>query len=90
MIYVDAFGEVSPCVFTPMSFGNIRTRPVRIIYDEMRRLFPSAGSCFMNRNHALLWRHGGGELPMEREKALGMMKEVKFGPPSVFQRIYHD
>ena len=27
MIYVDAFGEVSPCVFTPMTFGNVRRAP---------------------------------------------------------------
>ena len=37
MIYVDAFGEVSPCVFTPMSFGNVRERSLREIWADMSR-----------------------------------------------------
>ena len=34
MVYVDAFGEVSPCVFTPMSFGNVQTGSLP---DDRRR-----------------------------------------------------
>ena len=29
MVYVDAFGEVSPCVFLPFSFGNVRSGRLR-------------------------------------------------------------
>ena len=32
MVYVDAFGEVSPCVFTPMSFGNVQTDSIPAIF----------------------------------------------------------
>ena len=32
MVYVDACGEVSPCVFTPMTFGNIRDRSLKEIF----------------------------------------------------------
>jgi MoaA/NifB/PqqE/SkfB family radical SAM enzyme len=41
MVYVDAFGEVSPCVFVPMTFGNVGELPVREIVAGMRLHFPS-------------------------------------------------
>ena len=50
MVYVDPFGEVSPCVFIPMSFGNVRERPLADIYEDMRSLFPSEDACFLNKN----------------------------------------
>jgi MoaA/NifB/PqqE/SkfB family radical SAM enzyme len=39
MIYIDAFGEVSPCVFLPLSFGNIMKTNVSAVWKEMSRYF---------------------------------------------------
>ncbi len=47
MIYIDAFGEVSPCVFAPMSFGNVRERPLAEIWSDMRERFAPGSSCFV-------------------------------------------
>ena len=33
--YVSAYGEVSPCDFAPLSFGNIRSEPLRAIWKKM-------------------------------------------------------
>ena len=33
--YVSAYGDVSPCDFTPLSFGNIRSEPLRNIWKKM-------------------------------------------------------
>ena len=33
--YVTAYGEVTPCDFTPLSFGNIRTRSLKRIWQEL-------------------------------------------------------
>jgi MoaA/NifB/PqqE/SkfB family radical SAM enzyme len=33
--YVSAYGEVSPCDFTPLSFGNIRDMPLKQIWETM-------------------------------------------------------
>jgi len=33
--YVSAYGEVAPCDFTPLSFGNIREEPLRAIWKRM-------------------------------------------------------
>ncbi len=54
MVYVDAFGEVSPCVFLPMSFGNVRERPLKDMLLEMRGRFPGESRCFINKNYRLL------------------------------------
>ena len=35
--YVSAYGDVAPCDFTPLSFGNIRTEPLKNIWMRMVR-----------------------------------------------------
>jgi len=35
-LYVNAFGDVCPCDFTPISFGNIREEPLARIWSRMR------------------------------------------------------
>ena len=89
MVYVDAFGEVSPCVFTPMSFGNVRQRNTRDIFTEMRSRFPSDSSCFINKNYALLKKYSGGEKVLTTEASLKMMDEVQFGEMSAFFKLYY-
>ncbi len=89
MIYVDAFGEVSPCVFTPVTFGNVQNRPVQDIYREMRERFPTEGPCFINRNFGLLRKYHRGVTPIGVEDTLNMMQEVRFGPKSGFFQLYY-
>lgn len=86
MVYVDAFGEVSPCVFLPVSFGNIRERPLGDILEDMRCHFPGEDRCFCNKNYRLLRAGGDGSLPLDREQTLAMLGQVRFGPPSEFNR----
>jgi len=35
-MYVTAYGDVTPCDFTPISFGNVRDEPLQTIWDRMR------------------------------------------------------
>lgn len=39
--YVDSLGHVRPCVFLPVSFGNIMREDFSRIYDGMRRAIPA-------------------------------------------------
>jgi MoaA/NifB/PqqE/SkfB family radical SAM enzyme len=90
MVYVDAFGEVSPCVFTPLSFGNVQDKPVKDIFGEMRAHFqPSHEGCFINTNYGLLRKYANGHAMLGKESAIKMMEEVRFGPPSEFGRLYY-
>lgn len=87
MVYIDAFGEVSPCVFTPMTFGNVRDKSVQAVFSEMKEHFPSESCCFINKNYELLKKYYRGQSPLSKEATLEMMKEVRFSPLSEFSRL---
>jgi MoaA/NifB/PqqE/SkfB family radical SAM enzyme len=88
MVYVDACGEVSPCVFTPMSFGNIRGRSLREIFAAMKSRFPSGDLCFINRNFPLLRDAAGGRGFLDPAASLRVMDGAEFGNLSGFFRRY--
>ena len=87
MIYVDAFGEVSPCVFSPLTFGNVRERPLREIFTEMSACFSPSRTCFMNAEYGLFSKYYQGVLPLSRECTRGLLEEVRFGPPPRFHEL---
>jgi MoaA/NifB/PqqE/SkfB family radical SAM enzyme len=90
MVYIDAFGEVSPCVFIPMSFGNVRHQPLPDIFRKMQQHFPLEGECFINKNYRLLQKYYQGQL-IDQEDSLRIIREVKFEPPGkFFQKLYHE
>jgi MoaA/NifB/PqqE/SkfB family radical SAM enzyme len=89
MVYIDAFGGVSPCVFTPMTLGNIRQTPVAEIVRDMMSRFPSEASCFVNRNYKAFQARADGHVLLSREASLKMLEDVAFGPPSEFLEIFN-
>ena len=89
MVYVDPFGEVSPCVFLPCSFGNVRERPLEAILRDLRRRFSSEDRCFVNRNWPLVREASGAGLPLGPEQASAMLGKVSFRPLSAFNQRYY-
>lgn len=89
MVYVDAFGDVSPCVFTPMKFGNIQQESVQDIFTEMKNHFPSENGCFINKNYLLLKKYSSGQTVLNKIDTLKLMEEVRFGPLSRFSQLYY-
>jgi MoaA/NifB/PqqE/SkfB family radical SAM enzyme len=89
MVYVDAFGYVSPCVFTPMTFGNVRETPISQIYHEMRGRFPTENRCFINNNFPLLKRNYRGESPINASATQELMDEVQFGGYAKFFQLQY-
>lgn len=45
--YINAKGDVQPCEFLNISFGNIEIEPFDEIYQKMRRCFQWGGDCFL-------------------------------------------
>jgi MoaA/NifB/PqqE/SkfB family radical SAM enzyme len=86
MVYVDAFGEVSPCVFLPLSFGNVRERPLGEILADMRQHCPGGSRCFINKNYGLFQEYGSASLPFDRERTIAALDRAHFGPPAEFNR----
>jgi MoaA/NifB/PqqE/SkfB family radical SAM enzyme len=87
MVYIDAFGDVSPCVFTPMKFGNVLQEPIEAIFRDMKKHFPSEDGCFMNKNYPLLKKYSTGQPVLDKTTTLKMMQEVKFGPLARFTQL---
>jgi MoaA/NifB/PqqE/SkfB family radical SAM enzyme len=89
MIYIDAFGAVNPCVFSPTTFGNVNETSVKIIFDEMKNHFPSQDCCFVNKNYKLFEKFYKGQLPISKEDTVEMLKEAQFGKLSEFFKLYY-
>ena len=89
MVYIDAFGEVSPCVFTPLSFGNVRTGSLASIVSEMKQRFPPSDTCFINKYYRLLQRYSTGRKTLSKADTLKMLEEVRFGGLSKFNKLYY-
>ena len=87
MVYVDAFGEVGPCVFVPMSFGNVRDAPLADICRDMAEHFKPSDRCFMNENYRLFRGAEGEGLPLSRERSIALLKRARFGPPPEIERL---
>ncbi len=86
MVFIDPFGEVSPCVFIPMTFGNVREKPLRSIYGEMRARFAVRDRCFINSNYTYLRDHDGRKLPIGTKESHSIMDEIRPGHlPRFFQ-----
>ena len=85
---LDAFGEVSPCVFTPMTFGNVREASVKSLFLEMKTCFHSSDSCFINTNFELFRKYAPADQELNKEQALTIMREACFGQLPEFFKIY--
>lgn len=89
MVYIDACGNVSPCVFLPVSFGNVNRKSIADIYSEMRRRFPTENRCLINANYKLLQKHYDGKSPLSEEETLAVMEEIRFAPMSRFFQLHY-
>jgi MoaA/NifB/PqqE/SkfB family radical SAM enzyme len=89
MLYVDACGDVSPCVFLPLSFGNVGRTPIQEIYAGMRRRFPTENRCCVNETHPLLRKHYHGKSPLDERETLAMMEDIRFAPMARFFQLHY-
>jgi radical SAM protein with 4Fe4S-binding SPASM domain len=76
MIYIDADGNIRPCDFTPLIFGNIQEEPIENLWQKMNCMFNKPRDfCFMLENHKLMRQIGNGEYPLPYEKSLEVCKK---------------
>ena len=52
-LFIDAQGNVCPCDFTMLSFGNVNRAPLKASWDKMSTHFPRPGcKCYANESSA--------------------------------------
>jgi MoaA/NifB/PqqE/SkfB family radical SAM enzyme len=57
-IHVTASGNICPCSFTPLSFGNVKKEELSVIWKRMNTVFNTPGAdCFMVKNYKHISKH---------------------------------
>lgn len=57
-IHITASGNICPCSFTPLSFGNAQKEDVSVIWKRLNNTFSRPGNiCFMLQNHNYVSRN---------------------------------
>lgn len=76
LAYIDADGNIRPCDFTPLIFGNIQEEPIENLWQKMNCMFNKPRDfCFMLENHKLVRQIGNGEDPLSYKKSLEVCKK---------------
>lgn len=85
--YVNATGEVQPCEFLNLSFGNVRDEPFVDIYNRMRGYFPTPCTDWLCCTQAqaideLFREHRLTRTPLTPEITLQLMQKLERGKPT--------
>lgn len=76
--YISASGELSPCDFVPMSFGNVKEESIKKLWSEMNNYIgkPKIG-CFAQKVNEEVFKLSEGVLPLKKAKAVVICMENK-------------
>ncbi len=75
-MFIDSQGNVCPCDFTMMSFGNILERSIQSIWEETSRHFNTPGpSCYANLSNDVVFSKQQAQWPMKKELTLEILDE---------------
>lgn len=88
-LFIDPAGEVCPCDFTPMSFGNVSTQSLASIWLRMSAAMAGPRRhCFIQKHHKLIARHAGHSLPCRPEVSAAVCREAGTEPlPDFFALV---
>jgi MoaA/NifB/PqqE/SkfB family radical SAM enzyme len=86
-LFIDASGEVCPCDFTPLSFGNIKVTPLKDIWEQMGEYFPRPRADCLMREISQSIDADVFPLPSEGSKKLipKFMKESPY--PKIYKKL---
>jgi MoaA/NifB/PqqE/SkfB family radical SAM enzyme len=91
--YINAKGDVQPCEFLNISFGNILHEDFDQIYMRMRTQFKTPGTCWLCEQYAndirtIFKREKLKSLPLNKELSMEVYQKWDRGEPTaLYQRI---
>ena len=75
-MFIDSQGNLCPCDFTMLSFGNILERPLREIWEETSRQFCIPGpACYANISNDVIYAKKTAEWPLKKKATLDILNE---------------
>lgn len=89
--YINAKGDVQPCEFLNISYGNIAERPFKAIYEDMQKDFYPPGTCWLCEANArriaeLYAKHELETLPLPAELSKEVIAEWDRGEETEIYR----
>ena len=91
--YINAKGDVQPCEFLNISFGNITEEKFELIYDRMRKVYEVPGTCWLCEKYAsriaeILKSTGQNVLPLSPEHSREIYENLEKGPvPDFYDKV---
>jgi MoaA/NifB/PqqE/SkfB family radical SAM enzyme len=87
--YINAKGDVQPCEFLNISFGNIKEEPFENIYDRMRHEFHIPGDKWLCEEyakdiHRIVVENDIKTFPLSVELSKQVIDNWERGKPSEF------
>lgn len=77
-LYVDAQGNVCPCDFTPLSFGNIKEERLESAWKRLREAFKRPRSrCFVLENASGIRESFDGKFPLDKEESIKICRKCR-------------
>jgi MoaA/NifB/PqqE/SkfB family radical SAM enzyme len=84
--YISACGDLYPCDFVPMNFGNVKEKGIRELWKEMNEeIGLPKTACFAQQINKKLFIKAEGEIPLNREDSIDICRNNKSGK---FPRYY--
>jgi MoaA/NifB/PqqE/SkfB family radical SAM enzyme len=88
-LFIDSAGEVCPCDFTPLSFGNITNTSLLTIWEQMSdAMGEPRRHCFVQRHHRVIAQHAESGYPLTPEQSRKVCQQVGPEPlPDFFAMV---
>jgi MoaA/NifB/PqqE/SkfB family radical SAM enzyme len=69
--YISSNGDLYPCDFVPMNFGNVRDTSIKTLWKDMNRIIgdPKIG-CFAQRVNRQVYNKSEGKLPLDFKQSV--------------------
>lgn len=76
--YLGPDGQLFPCDFLPLSFGNVRERPISELWQEMTRAIGNPKKeCFAMTLHSTLQKRTNGSLPVPESESVAICRDCQ-------------
>jgi len=88
-LYIDAFGNLCPCDFTPLSFGNVHEQGFAVVYQRLRQQFNRPrDKCFVLDNMDKIRSCFESDLPLEYEESVEVCQVCSEGNlPKFYKKL---
>lgn len=91
-MFIDSQGNVCPCDFAMLGFGNILETPVQDIWNKMSRQFRIPGcTCYANKSNDIIASKKSKTWPLDTQTSLEVLKECppydKDGIPEFYRKM---